>query len=291
MTPKLGLGWRHRHYGHVLEALPELHFLEVHSENFFGGGGAAIAVLEQARSHYPVSLHGVSLSLGSACGLDPAHLDQLEALVRRVEPMRVSDHACFARGRVPQIGRIAHGMDLLPLPFSQEALAVICANVDAVQERLKRPIAVENLSAYVRWLPEEMSEPQFLNAVAQRTGCGLLVDLNNIHVNAMNACVDPAERGSPAVLKDCMDWLNAIAKERVVELHLAGAAVGDGLVVDDHSQAVAQPVWALYNHALERFGAVDTVIEWDTDVPDWGVLYAERERARHIAQAVKVVAP
>ena len=145
-----GIGWRHAHYGQLLQALPTLPFLEVHSENFFGQGGAALAVLEQARGHYPISLHGVGLGLGSACGIDPWHVQQLVALAERIDPVRVSDHACFARAVLPGdsvAGGVVHGADLLPLPFSHAALDALCANVQQVQDALKRPLAVENLSA------------------------------------------------------------------------------------------------------------------------------------------------
>jgi uncharacterized protein len=185
----IGIGWRHPHYQELLERhtqpdFPALDFLEVHSENFFGAGGAALAVLREGRAQYPISLHGVGLALGSAVGIDDWHLDQLAALVAHIEPIRVSDHACFARGS--RNGSIIHAADLLPIPFSNEALDVMCANVHKVQDHLKRSIAVENLSAYVTCEGSEMPESDFLNALAQRTGCQLLIDVNNIYVNALN---------------------------------------------------------------------------------------------------------
>lgn len=275
LTPSVGIGWRHPHYAALLEQQPALGFIEVHSENFFAPGGAAIAVLREGRDRYPVSLHGVGLSLGSAHGIDPWHLDQLTRLVHTIEPARVSDHASFARG--PGL----HAADLLPLPMSQAALDAMCANVSLVQDHLRRPIAVENLSAYVQWRHADMDEAAFLNALAQRSGCQLLIDVNNIYVNALNAqlrgeTVDP--------LGDCRRWLDAIEPQHVAEMHLAGHAHCGDIVIDDHGSRVDDAVWTLYRYALQRFGAVPTLIEWDTDVPELDVLLGEVSRARAAAQ-------
>ena len=283
---EVGIGWRHPHYAQLLEQRPALDFLEVHSENFFAAGGAALAVLERGRSCYPVSLHGVGLSLGSAVGLDTWHLDQLAALVERIDPVRVSDHASFARGGFS--GGPVHAADLLPLPFTGEALDLLCANVQRVQDRLQRRFMVENLSAYLQWKtpPEQaLTEPEFLNALARRTGCSLLVDVNNIYVNALNAqsagqCADP--------LLACREWLSQIAPEAVAELHLAGHcrvsdAHGD-IVIDDHGSRVCPEVWELYRHAIRCFGSVPTLMEWDTDIPTLDILLEEASRARAIAR-------
>lgn len=285
---EVGIGWRHPHYGQLLEQGPDLAFLEVHSENFFAQGGAALAVLERGRCHYPVSLHGVGLGLGSAQGLDIWHLEQLARLVERIDPVRVSDHASFARGQFA--GGAVHASDLLPLPFTQEALDVLCSNVQQVQDRLQRRFMVENLSAYLQWatpVEQTLQEPAFLNALAQRTGCTLLVDVNNIYVNALNAqlagmCPDP--------LAACQDWLQQIAPESVGELHLAGHcrvsdAHGD-IVIDDHGSRVCPEVWSLYRHAVTCFGAVPTLIEWDTDIPALDILLDEADRARALAQVI-----
>ncbi len=288
---EVGIGWRHPHYAQLLQELPKLDFLEVHSENFFAQGGAVLAVLEQGRSRYPISLHGVGLSLGSAAGLDRWHLDQLAHLVQRIDPVRVSDHASFARGTIA--GGVVHAADLLPLPFTVEALDVLCANVQQVQERLQRRFMVENLSAYVQWRPPQeqaLTEPAFLNALAQRSGCALLVDVNNIYVNALNAqlggqCADP--------LAACKDWLDQIRPESVGELHLAGhSRVNDAhgeIVIDDHGSRVCPQVWDLYCHAIHRFGAVATLIEWDTDVPALDILVDEASRAHATAGQVLAV--
>ena len=285
----VGIGWRYPHYASLLEQQPALDFLEVHSENFFARGGAALAVLEQGRAHYPVSLHGVALSLGSAAGLDTWHLDQLAALVERIDPVRVSDHACFARG--VHKGQLVHASDLLPIPFTLEALNVMCQHVNQVQERLKRPLMVENLSAYVDWkvpvAEAAWQETEFLMALTQRTGCSLLVDVNNIYVNALNAAPSLAADGqSEDAEAACRAWLNAINPQCVGEMHLAGHcrvndAHGD-IVIDDHGSRVCDAVWQLYGHAVQRFGAVPTLIEWDTDIPALDVLLDEARQAREI---------
>jgi uncharacterized protein len=291
-----GIGWRHPHYRELLERQPAVDFLEVHSENFFAAGGAALAVLRQGREHYPISLHGVGLSLGSAIGIDDWHLDQLARLVQTIDPIRVSDHACFARGQFG--GKLIHASDLLPIPFSSEALNVLCANVQRVQERLNRPFMVENLSAYIRWNPAmpgtgepntnaaelaetAQEEAAFLTELTRRTGCHLLVDVNNIYVNALNA----QKSGSLAdPLQSCKNWLNAMPAASVGELHLAGHChVNDehgDIVIDDHGSRVCPEVWQLYEHALQKFGPVATLIEWDTDIPALDVLLDEASRAR-----------
>ncbi|WP_296466688.1 DUF692 domain-containing protein [Rhodoferax sp.] len=286
---EVGIGWRHPHYAELLARRPALDFLEVHSENFFGHGGAAMAVLLQARAQYPISLHGVGLSLGSAVGLDPWHLDQLARLVQRVDPVRVSDHACFARGTLG--AQSVHGADLLPIPFSDETLDLLCRHVQQVQDRLRRRFLVENLSAYVRWCSadaQDWSEPDFLTTLARRTGCGLLVDVNNIYVNARNAQL-AGQAGDP--VQACRDWLDAIAPDAVGELHVAGHchvqdAHGD-IVIDDHGSRVSPAVWALHQHALARFGAVPTLVEWDTDVPALDVLLDEVAIARQAAPTMR----
>ncbi len=275
-----------------MERQPALAFLEVHSENFFAPGGAALAVLEQGRTHYPISLHGVGLSLGSATGLDTWHLDQLARLVQRIDPVRVSDHAAFARGSFQ--GTSVHAADLLPLPFTTEALDVLCAHVNQVQDRLQRVFMVENLSAYLRWNVDAAeriwTETEFLTTLARRTGCQLLVDVNNIYVNALNAQIRFGETAD--ALQSCRDWLNAIPANVVGEIHLAGHChVNDehgDIVIDDHGSRVSSAVWDLYRHAITRFGSVPTLIEWDTDVPALDVLLDEAECARD--QAARALA-
>lgn len=278
-----GIGWRHAHYGELLQALPALDFIEVHSENFFGEGGAALNVLHQARRNYPVSLHGVGLALGSAAGVDEWHLDQLDRLVQRIEPVRVSDHACFARGTLGE--KAVHAADLLPIPFNAEALHVMCANVQRVQERLKRALLVENLSAYIELAGSDREETEFLCELTRRTGCRLLVDVNNIYVNALNDRI----AGSPAdPVEACQRWLDRIPANAVGEIHLAGHCAMDDIVIDDHGSRVCDEVWQLYRHALQRFGDVPSLIEWDTAVPPLAVLLEEARHARSLAPRARL---
>jgi len=291
--PGVGIGWRHPHYAGLLDAQPALDFIEVHSENFFAPGGAALAVLREGREHYPVSLHGVGLSLGSAAGIDAWHLDQLARLVREIDPVRVSDHASFARGALDGGGHagIVHAADLLPVPFSIEALNTMCTNVQRVQDRLQRPIAVENLSAYLRWRDADMSETEFLATLARRTGCSLLVDVNNIYVNALNAQLQGHGDDSDNPMDFCRQWLDEVASSPVAEIHLAGHIHCGDIVIDDHGSRVCADVWTLYRHAIARFGPVPTLIEWDTDVPPLAVLLDEAARAREAATAALQAIP
>ena len=285
-TSAAGIGWRHPHYALVLETLPRIGFLEVHSENFFAPGGAALATLEQARRDYRISLHGVGLGLGSACGVDPWHLDRLRSLVDRIDPVRVSDHACFARGIVN--GAMAHAADLLPIPFNKVSLDILCANVQQVQDRLQRSILVENLSAYVEMPGSDRTETEFLQALSERTGCKLLVDVNNIYVNALNALKtreqEPADRRAAQALNKCRDWLHGIAPGSVGEIHLAGHCDMDDIVIDDHGARVCDGVWQVYEHAVRRFGDVPALVEWDTAIPQLQVLLEEAKRADAIQQ-------
>ena len=285
MQPPVGIGWRQPHYAALLAGRPALDFIEVHSENFFAAGGAALNTLMSAREHYPVSLHGVGLALGSVAGVDPWHLNQLARLVERVEPVRVSDHACFARVALPGPDRVAndvHAADLLPVPFNQTALNAMCANVSQVQDRLKRPLLVENLSAYLTLAGADCTEPEFLCALAKRTGCGLLVDVNNLMVNALNEGL--AGDGADLILAQqaCLDWLGQIPAHLVGELHLAGHQQGSDIVVDDHGSRVSPEVWAVYRHAQRRFQGVPALVEWDTDIPPLQVLLDEADHARQV---------
>jgi uncharacterized protein len=307
ITPFIGIGLRHPHYAQVFEQRPAVDFLEVHAENFFAQGGAIAQVLDQAASLHPISLHGVGLSLGSASGIDAWHLQQLKRLVDRINPRFVSDHACF--GRAVMGGKTAHANDLLPIRHTASALNVLCSNVNHVQDVLKRRIAVENISAYIQWdeADADYCETEFLNALTQRTGCGLLMDLNNVYVNALNASKvsNPSSNASsngskkpnssnpsnslsnaahaPTAIDQCTAWINGIHPDTVMEIHLAGFTPSDTLVIDDHATAVQSPVWQLYRHAIGRLGHVPTLIEWDLKLPALAVLLAEAETARHHA--------
>lgn len=280
-----GLGWRHAHYERVLQERPALGFLEVHSENFFGGGGAAVHLLTQARAHYAVSLHGVGLSLGSAGGLDDGHLSQLVDLVKRIEPVRVSDHASFARGM--RRGAVVHAADLLPVPFSHAALSVMVDNVSRVQDRLGRPLAVENLSAYVAWPHADFSEVEFLTLLARRSGCHLLVDVNNLVVNARNDAIKHGA-GDGYSTAGCMRWLDDLSPDvTVAEIHVAGHCVMHDIVIDDHGSRVIEPVWDVLAHAIERLGPVPVLVEWDTQIPSLDVLLDEVATAEQVVQRAR----
>jgi len=264
----VGIGLRAPHYRAFLDGAPAVDWLEVHSENFFGDGGFDLHVLDHVRSRYPVSLHGVGLALGSVIAdasdeaLFAAHLERLAALVERVEPALVSEHLCWGAFGA------RHFNDLLPLPYTRDALRWMCVQVTRVQERLRRRILIENVSSYVAFAADEMPELEFLAALARRTGCGLLLDVNNLHVNAVNHGFDARAA------------LAAVPPECVAEIHLAGHVRVDDTLIDDHGSPVAPAVWSLYEHALAEIGAVPTLLEWDTDVPALAVLIGEADAAR-----------
>lgn len=230
----------------------------MHSENYFGAGGYDLHVLEQVRRDHAVSLHGVGLGLGSTQGLCSSHVSNLKKLADRIEPHFVSEHLCWSAldGR--------HFNDLLPLPYTGEALALVASHVSELQERLGRRVLVENVSMYVA-LPGEIPEGEFLAELARRSGCGLLLDVNNLHVNQHNL-------GTQALLQ-------IAALDTVEEIHLAGHTARDGLLIDHHGERVADAVWRLYEAALARFGPVPTLVEWDTDLPPLEVLLAEAAKA------------
>ena len=275
---RAGIGLRPPHHAAFFEAPDAPGFVEVHSENFFAEGGAAPALLERVRERCPVSLHGVGLGLGSAAGLDPWHLDRLAALVRRIEPVAVSDHASYARAAPRAGGVVQHANDLLPVALTDAALAIMAANVERVQARLQRRLLVENLSAYIAYTDDAYTEADFHVALCRRTGCGLLLDLNNLMVNAVNEGVtDP--------FATCVAHLDALPPAAVGEIHLAGYSDADGIAIDDHGSRVRPAVWALYDHALRRFGPRPTLVEWDTDLPPYPALRAEAAEADARVQA------
>jgi len=276
-----GIGLRQPHYRELIERKPALGFVEVHSENFFADGGAALAALDAARELYPVSLHGVGLSLGSV-GLDAWHLDRLARLAERVQPVRISDHASFARAPAVAGGPMLHANDLLPIAFTPVSLAIMVRNVMQVQERLRRTILVENLSAYVSFDDAtQMSEATFFAELCRRSGCQMLLDVNNLMVNAVNA-------RAAGPLASCCQFIDALPPGIVGQIHLAGYCDNSdfGIAIDDHGSRVRGAVWDLYAHALRRFGALPTLVEWDTDLPSLDVLIAEaRTAARMQAEA------
>jgi uncharacterized protein (UPF0276 family) len=272
----VGIGLRAPHYRQVLEQRPFADWLEVHTENYLDRSGWDWHVLQQVRRDYAVSLHGVGLGLGSLRGFSESHLERVRALVEQVEPCLVSEHLCWAAVHDRQLN------DLLPLALNQSVLDLLCERVERVQEVLRRSILIENVSTYVRFAGDAMSEAQFMDALARRTGCRLLLDVNNLYVNQCN-------HG-----EDALAAIGAIAPGSVGEIHLAGHLVTPEAVIDHHGAQVAEPVWALYKVALERFGKVPTLIEWDTDIPALEVLLAETDKARALAAiypVLDVVAP
>lgn len=259
--PGVGVGLRAPHYRQFLEQRPDAAWLEVHTENYLDQSGWDYHVLQALRRDYPVSLHGVGLGLGSARGFSEGHLDSVRSLVARVEPVLVSEHLCW--GAVGD----RHLNDLLPMMLDHAALDLLSARIGRVQDALKRQLLLENVSTYVRFHRDAMSEADFLAALAARTGCGLLLDINNLYVNQCN-------HG-----EDALAAIAAIAPGMVGEMHLAGHLVTPQAVIDHHGATVADPVWRLYQAALQRFGAVPTLIEWDTDIPELAVLLAEAAKA------------
>lgn len=259
-----GLGLRKPHYAEFLEHRIGVDFVEVISENFMVDGGRPRQILRDVRALYPVALHGVSMSLGSADGLDPAYLRRLRALVDEIEPLFVSDHLSWSRVE----GFNAH--DLLPLPYTQEALDAVSANIDRAQTLLGRAILIENPSSYLVFADADMSEWDFLDALCARTGCGLLLDVNNVFVSATNHGFDP------------IAFLDGIPAECVRQIHLAGHSQGRGLLIDTHDAPVCADVWNLYAYILPRLGPVATMIERDDAIPPLHELLAELGRARAI---------
>jgi len=269
-----GIGLRSVHYRAMLDQLPNTGWLEAHSENYFGDGGQPLHFLEKLREHYPLSFHGVGLSIGSADELNRRHLQKLKRIVDWFEPALVSEHLSW--GAID--GRYLN--ELLPLPYTEDALNHICNRVEQVQNYLGRQILVENVSSYLQYHTSTIPEWEFVAAVAQRTGCGLLLDVNNIYVNAFNHHFDPHL------------YLAAIPPQSVKEIHLAGFddSYGD-ILIDTHGNYVADAVWELYAAALQRFGRVPTLIEWDTDIPELSVLLAEAQQAdEHMEACYDLVA-
>jgi uncharacterized protein (UPF0276 family) len=267
-----GVGLRTPHVRQVLAERPRIPWLEVHSENYYADGGTALAALDRIRADYPLSLHGVGMSMGSIDPLDTAHLAKLKRLVDRCEPQLVSEHLCWsgAGGR--------HLNDLLPLPYTEEALAHVCRRVAQVQDFLGRELAVENVSSYLAFADATIPEWEFVAAVARRTGCKLLVDVNNIYVNATNHGFDADT------------YLAAMPVEAIAEIHLAGFDDIGSCLIDTHGAPVAPDVWALYARAIARYGPRPTLIEWDVDIPPLDTLLAEAAKAQLMLDARDAIA-
>jgi uncharacterized protein (UPF0276 family) len=268
----VGIGLRSPHVSEIAATRPELAFLEVHAENYMAETPALDRLLE-LRHDYPMSLHGVALSLGSAEQLDHPHLSRFKALIERIEPTLVSEHLAWSA-----IGG-AYLNDLLPLPYTEASLDLFCRHVEEAQEVLGRRLLIENPSSYLRYRYSPIPEAEFMTEVARRTGCGILCDVNNIHVSAFNFGFDP------------IAYLQALPIEAIGEIHLAGhhAAEDVDILIDDHGSRVTEPVWELYAAALHRFGPVPTLIEWDTNLPALEVLLDEAHHAEELAHVHRYV--
>ena len=267
---RFGLGMRVPHYPAYLDGSAPVDFVEVISENFMVDGGRPLHVLEQVRGHYPVALHGVSMSIGSVDGLDPAYLARLKTLAERIEPMWVSDHLCWTGIG----GHNSH--DLLPVPYTNEALQTVSDNIMRAQDYLGRAMLIENPSSYVTFADADMSEWEFMAAMARRTGCYLLLDVNNVFVSAANHGFD------------AIAYLDGIPADRVRQIHLAGHTPGrEGLLIDTHDQPVPDGVWALYADAIRRVGPVATMIERDDEIPPLATLLDELDYARGLARPLE----
>ncbi len=264
-----GVGLRVPHYSIALSGTIDVDWVEVISENFFGSGGRPLAVLEQARAQVPVVLHGVSLGIGSADPLDLSYLAGLRTLADAIEPAWISDHLCWGQHG----GHHAH--DLLPLPYTEEALVWVSERVQRVQDHLGRPLVLENVSSYVGFVASQMPEWEFLAEVARRADCRVLLDLNNVIVSAKNFEFSPET------------YVDAIPSERVWQFHLANHTDRGHYKFDSHKGPVPDEVWSLYRHAVRRFGPVSSLIEWDEDVPSWDTLRDQQRRAAAIALEVQ----
>lgn len=267
-SPRAGAGLKPEHQRYILDTRPDVGWFEVHAENYMGAGGPPHYFLERIRALYPVSLHGVGLSIGSAGGMTPGHLARLKTVADRYEPFVVSEHLAWST----HDGLFLN--DLLPLPYTEATLALVVRHVEEAQAALGRRILIENPSTYLRFEGEEMAETEFLRALATRSGCGLLLDVNNVVVSAVNRDFDP------------LAYLDAFPVEHVGEIHLAGHAVlndGEGpLLIDTHDRAVSREVWDLQRRLIGRLGPLPTLIEWDAEVPAWPILEAEVARAESV---------
>jgi len=269
---KAGIGLRSKHHIEILDTKPNIPWLEVHTENFFAEGGASINFLEKISKLYPLSFHGVSLSIGSADGLNQNYLKKLKSVIERFNPILVSEHLSWTSYN----GIYTH--DLLPIPYNKETLSLIREHIDHVQNFLGRQILIENPSSYLEFKKSTMKEDEFLNEIAHQTKCGILLDVNNIYVSGKNNNFDP--------------FKYKVEKEYIKEIHLAGhtivdTSVGDKMIIDTHSDFVCSDVWELYKHTIKDTGPVATLIEWDENIPELSVLLKEAEKAQTIINSYK----
>jgi uncharacterized protein (UPF0276 family) len=267
-----GIGLRSQHFREILDAPPPVAWMETHPENYFGEGGAPLLILERIRSRYPLSFHGVGLSLGSTDPIDHTHLRKLKALIDRFEPAFVSEHLSWSSVG----GRFLN--ELLPLPYTSESLDHVCARIDEVQTILKRPLLIENITRYLTWRDSTIPEGAFMAEAARRTGCGILLDLNNAYVNAVNFRLDPIE------------FLEMIPAKAVQEIHLAGFDRFGRMLIDTHGQPVYPEVWGLYQWAIHHFGPRPTLIEWDTNMPPLPVLVEQAKQADRFLESCHATA-
>ncbi|MEB0138224.1 MULTISPECIES: DUF692 domain-containing protein [unclassified Undibacterium] len=272
-SPGYGLGLRTDHYHAMLADKPALDWLEILSENYMVPGGKPLAMLEAIRADYPMVMHGVSMNIGAAAGPDLAYLQSLQELITRVEPLWVSDHLCWTGAH----GKNMH--DLLPLPYTEESIAIVVDNIGRVQDVLKRQLVLENVSSYLSYSHDSMPEWEFVAAVAERSDSLILLDVNNVYVSSVN-------HGFAA-----STYLAAMPVQRVRQIHLAGHSNHGHYIIDTHDQAVAEPVWDLYAEAVQRFGAVATMIERDDAIPPLADLLAELDYARAVAARVQAQSP
>jgi uncharacterized protein (UPF0276 family) len=268
-----GVGYKPQHFSNIIDRADPVDWLEIHAENYMGDGGRPIAQLRALAARFPLSVHGVGLSIGGEAALDRAHLARLKHLVGWLEPAAFSEHLAWSG----HDGAFLN--DLLPLPYTRATLARVCDHVDQVQEALGRPMLLENPATYLDFAETEMDEIAFLAAIAERTGCGLLLDVNNVFVACTNRREDPVA------------YVDRFPLHLVGEIHLGGHDddrddAGLPLLIDSHGREVADPVWALYARAIARGGPKPTLIEWDNDVPDWPVLAAEAGRAAAVLGGV-----
>ena len=277
--PLIGVGLRHVHYGDALSSPGHIDFVEIHAENFFAEGGISKALLHDLKEIFHISLHATSLGLGSVVPAPKSHIEKLAALINDVDPILVSDHACFSWGQIEDI--TVHSGDLLPVSFNDENLDLMIANISQLKKWIKTPLLIENLSAYITPPHSTMAEAAFLTQLCEQTDSKILLDLNNLMVNAKNL-----RHKNP--LKYALEWIAQIPVTMVGEIHLAGCSQvpSQELTIDDHSQPVSDDVWTLYAEALKRFGNTPTLIEWDLDLPTWPVLVDEAKKARSIAKKV-----
>ena len=270
-----GVGYKPQHFAQIMQDAGHVRWLEIHAENYMGAGGRPLAQLRHLAESFPISVHGVGLSIGGEGRLDPEHLSRLKHLIDWLNPASFSEHLAWSTHDTAFLN------DLLPLPYTEQTVTRVADHIDEVQSTLGRRMLLENPSSYLAFDESTLAETEFLHAVARRTGCGLLLDVNNVFVSAVNLDTDP------------MSYIDAFPLELVGEIHLGGHDEdtddhGAPLLIDSHGREVADPVWALYDHTIRRGGARPSLIEWDNDVPDWNLLEAEAGRAAVLLEAVQV---